>query len=150
MMRSFFSLLWSPWKCFCLRAHVCVCVCFMWDMCGSERTSHYLVPAPTDWLAYLCCGRALVTDPWSVKLKLTHTHQSREIMAPHTLSNSLSQWKSGWGFPRRGVTSKRRGIQTDGASCITKVLTPCSPLLIPEPNARFHECSFWFPSLTDC
>ena len=42
-------LLWSPWKCICLRAWVCVSS--WWDVCGSERTSLYLTPAPTDWLA---------------------------------------------------------------------------------------------------
>ena len=54
-------LLWSPWKCICLRAWVCVSS--WWDVCG-------LLGALT---LSLCWGSALVTDPWSVRLE-SNTH----------------------------------------------------------------------------
>ena len=65
-------LLWSPGKCTCLRARVCF---FMVGQKEHPRASPQ--PLLTGLLGALtlslCWGSALVTDPWSVKLK-SNTH----------------------------------------------------------------------------
>ena len=70
-------LLWSPWKCICLRARVCVFL--HGGMCVGQKEHPSTSPQPllTGLLGALtlslCWGSALVTDPWSVKLE-SNTH----------------------------------------------------------------------------
>ena len=124
---------------------ICVCVSSWWDVCGSERTSHYLIPAPTDWLArgphLVCVGAELwlqTRDLWN--WKLTHTSIQRNMASsyPEQFSQPVEVRT---GFPEEESSLKGEEYQTDRASCVTESLTPCSPLLISEPNAQFHECS---------